>query len=376
MWIRYNPALKYYEYSNNNGSTWAQLPMSAASITEGSIPLPPNVAYTNINNNFSVDQSIVSSDPILYLVDTAQAAGYRHFRLINSEQNLYIQATDEVGSSVAYLRMSRGGQFVVGDRLSVGTQLAPPNSGDLVIARNNNSNSGALYFGSNPAGGAYLFRATDGNYVLAGGAFTVNGTINVGGNIFTTNGYIYPAPVTSPGVGQGSWYLGSHSSYGLYSNTGLYLVSNVWCESAVASNYVVAGLGVRDYNRSTPIGVWITHSPSITPNAGTLSTGALTCQYMFVGKTMFFRLMMTSWGHSGGATEFLVSLPFSIASGGTYQVANACNWYNAGTGNWDVGMIFGYAGESVIRINRTGTAAFPATAGSLHIWASIAVPIP
>ena len=31
------------------------------------------------------------------------------------------------------------------------------------------------------------------------------------------------------GAIQSAWYLGAHSSYGLYSNTGFYLESGVWC---------------------------------------------------------------------------------------------------------------------------------------------------
>lgn len=311
MWIRYNPALKYYEYSNNNGSTWAQLPMSAASITEGSIPLPPNVAYTNINNSFSVNQSIVSSDPTLYLVDTAQAAGYRHFRLINSGQYFYIQSTDEVGNGVAYLRMSRGGHFVVADRLSVGTTVPPPNPGDLVIARNNNSNSGAIYFGSNPAGGAYLFRGTDGNYILSGGALTVNGTITVSGNVFTANGYIYPAPITSPNVVQGNWYLASHSSYGLYTNTGLYLVDYLWCLAIESRAHIRATTGLYDYARANPIGWWTAYTPYTTGSHGPWTPVTLQCAYMFIGKTCFFKYNIESSSTTTENTYLLISIPIA-----------------------------------------------------------------
>ena len=64
------------------------------------------------------------------------------------------------------------------------------------------------------------------------GLFTCAGSIGTPTNTWRSNihpsGYVYPAAITNPGVVQSSWYLGSHSSYGLYCNTGLYVVGDVW----------------------------------------------------------------------------------------------------------------------------------------------------
>ena len=68
-------------------------------------------------------------------------------------------------------------------------------------------------------------------------AVSVNaGNITVAGNYHSTAGYIYPGNAAAGGAYQGSWYLGSHSSFGLYANTGLYCVGDVW-----ASGVSVAG---------------------------------------------------------------------------------------------------------------------------------------
>lgn len=43
-------------------------------------------------------------------------------------------------------------------------------------------------------------------------------------------GYIYPGRIDTPGQ-QTSWLLAAHGSYGLYINTGLYVVGNIWSQT-------------------------------------------------------------------------------------------------------------------------------------------------
>lgn len=61
---------------------------------------------------------------------------------------------------------------------------------------------------------------------------TVGGTASVTGNLFSSSiiyntGQMYPGRVDTVSS-QLSWYLGSHASYGLYSNTGLFLTSGMY----------------------------------------------------------------------------------------------------------------------------------------------------
>lgn len=53
-----------------------------------------------------------------------------------------------------------------------------------------------------------------------GGIYSSGGNINTAGYVQSTN-YIYPGRVDTVAQ-QGSWYLASHGSYGLYTNTGFY----------------------------------------------------------------------------------------------------------------------------------------------------------
>jgi hypothetical protein len=71
------------------------------------------------------------------------------------------------------------------------------------------------------------------------GATSLNSDLYVAGstvsnNIFTRTGtYLWPGrmDIVADGAYQGSWYLASHGGYGLYSNTGLYLGGEFWCNS-------------------------------------------------------------------------------------------------------------------------------------------------
>ena len=61
MWERYNQTTHIFEKSVDNGGSWTPLGLSAAIITEGTFPsgrLPANVAYKDVDNNFTVAQSV------------------------------------------------------------------------------------------------------------------------------------------------------------------------------------------------------------------------------------------------------------------------------------------------------------------------------
>lgn len=66
MWERWNQSTKIFEKSTNNGASWTPLGLDASIITQGVLDparvpagsLPPNVAYTNIQNTFFETQII------------------------------------------------------------------------------------------------------------------------------------------------------------------------------------------------------------------------------------------------------------------------------------------------------------------------------
>lgn len=57
-WQRWNSTTHIFEKSEDNGSVWLPLPLSGATITEGTIP---NVAYKNVANAFTQQQTISSN---------------------------------------------------------------------------------------------------------------------------------------------------------------------------------------------------------------------------------------------------------------------------------------------------------------------------
>jgi hypothetical protein len=77
MHIRYNETLKQYEYSTtgNDQGPWTKLDLSSHSS-----PVPPNIAFTNVKNAWSIDQTLLTytkikgQNSILYFEET-QAAG-------------------------------------------------------------------------------------------------------------------------------------------------------------------------------------------------------------------------------------------------------------------------------------------------------------
>jgi hypothetical protein len=66
MWQRWVEATKIFEKSSDNGASWTPLGLDASIITQGKIhpdrlpvaTLPANVAYKDVNNFFSTDQTV------------------------------------------------------------------------------------------------------------------------------------------------------------------------------------------------------------------------------------------------------------------------------------------------------------------------------
>jgi len=100
--------------------------------------------------------------------------------------------------------------------------------------------------------------ATDIYVSRPGSTLTVYGDINAGtdankGNIYSTYP-IYPGRQDTGWTKQTSWYLGSHPSYGLWSNTGLYLGSSLYCTYVIARNNIHTGNGAYVYPGRVDVG--------------------------------------------------------------------------------------------------------------------------
>ena len=68
-------------------------------------------------------------------------------------------------------------------------------------------------------------------------------------------GVVYPGRVDVSGF-QSSWYLGSHASYGLYSNTGLYLAGTLTVIGGMDPNYLQRGSPPNDFTPESS-GGWV-----------------------------------------------------------------------------------------------------------------------
>lgn len=135
MWQRWNAATKIFEKSSDNGATYTPLGLDASIITQGTFPagrLPANVAYTNVQNQFTGPQNfngpilvVDPGNPIIYFIDNG---GYRG-EIIGSGGNLYLDAT----GSIVFRDMA-GAQRVLIDTaggLTVNGQMAVAGETDI-----------------------------------------------------------------------------------------------------------------------------------------------------------------------------------------------------------------------------------------------------
>ena len=220
MHIRYNEVALKYEYSDTgtDQGPWMTLPL--ANNVGGALA---NVAYTNVINNFTSRQFI----------------------------------TGKLGDNYA------------GSALEI--QTAAPKLSfhwpGLVASQIGMDNAGVIRTYDNPGTGYENFAAK---------TITSNGNIMCGGNIHGTAGYLYPGEIVGGGAFQGTWYLSSHSSYGLYTNTGLFVVGQIW-----------------ERNRGNALGDWIVFAVgqgNFWSNVGTVTFNSGTYVYTYVGSMCFISL--------------------------------------------------------------------------------------
>jgi len=183
------------------------------------------------------------------------------------------------------------------------------------------------------------------------GNLTVSGSISCG-SIIQSTGVIYPGRVDVAGA-QSSWYLGSHGSYGLFTNTGLYIAATttsistftaagildgqstcylrgatrqgldapngtgISCWFVESSNHLRAAAGVYDYARGTPMGDRVNFTPQFDPSSTLVALNGAT--YSIVGHTMTICLHLTM-DFQGGGIPYMV-IPAGQTTSNSYSVA-------------------------------------------------------
>ena len=135
------------------------------------------------------------------------------------------------------------GTAYTGGPLEIRTTLTPRVSfhwPGVVASQIGMDSGGVIRTYDNPGTGYAPFAAANitANGSLIGLSLTVNGNAFLTGYI-EPGGFVYPGRADAPGTQQGSWYLASHGSYGLYTATGLYVAGSIW----TGANIYVGALG-------------------------------------------------------------------------------------------------------------------------------------
>ena len=135
--IRYNPTLKQYESSTTgtDQGPWTKLDIS------GNASIPANIAFTNVDNPWTVAQSQIPSfssirgpNSLLYFVETAGAAEVKMWRFLSYQNgNLH---TERFSGSNVYI--GAGPSFMNDGSFSV--------PADVLANRNLSVGGGQIYF--------------------------------------------------------------------------------------------------------------------------------------------------------------------------------------------------------------------------------------
>ena len=247
------------------------MPINASSL-EGTAPpgvvppLPANIAYTNVANSFIKRQTITPADtdgPSPYYAlevrgpavlngahagiifnQPNQAIDAKKFRIISYADHLRFEAVaDSEGSTIGgETFLDRAGNFTVANNLKAGSFIVAGTCVRAVGARGAPPSTGGgieLFFQS---GSGYLhgYNITTSSYtpiiIYGEGVRIGRGDLYVDGGGAQVFGPIYPGRYDTTWGIQTSWYLASHGSYGLFSNTGLYLSGGLTVVST--SNFI------------------------------------------------------------------------------------------------------------------------------------------
>jgi hypothetical protein len=157
-------------------------------------------------NLFTASQTIsVAGPPVITLRDTTQGADLKIFRIYNATQIFTVDTVNDAQSSI------------------LSTPLQLTRAGDATIGRN----------------------------LIVTGTGTLGGALTVNAVIVTLNG-IYPGRVDIAAT-QTSWYLASHPSYGLWTNSGMWFAAGITANAAssILTSITSRPLGLQGSDSAT-----------------------------------------------------------------------------------------------------------------------------
>lgn len=113
MFLRYNILSKKFEYDGSDGlgaGPWIEIP----------------VAYVDRTNIFTQDQTLNKAIPIININNSSSPIDSRKFRLLNANQEFYIQAiSDDETLSPGLIKTDRAGNFSATGNISERNRTAP-----------------------------------------------------------------------------------------------------------------------------------------------------------------------------------------------------------------------------------------------------------
>lgn len=127
MFIRYNETNKYYEYDTSGGAgtgPWLILPIDYAQIYNPPVippptTIPPNIAFTDVRNQFTQSQNIEALYPRVQLKDTSQPVDQNKAEIININNEVWVHWVNEAEnlqiSLPLKIQKSTGNIIVAGD---------------------------------------------------------------------------------------------------------------------------------------------------------------------------------------------------------------------------------------------------------------------
>jgi hypothetical protein len=131
VWERWNQFTKIFEKSTNNGASWTPLGLDASIITQGQIDparLPtadPNIAYTNVNNQFTAYQNINADAARIQLNDTSAAVDKRKFEILSLAQEAWFHFINdaETAQESIPLKLTRTGDAHISANVRAGAGI-------------------------------------------------------------------------------------------------------------------------------------------------------------------------------------------------------------------------------------------------------------
>lgn len=130
--------------------------------------------------------------------------------------------------------------------------------------------------------------------------------------------------------------------------------------SANRSGDFNVGRDIYEKGRTTPMGHWLTYTPTFTAATGTWTPGSYLARYTLIGKTVIVHLSIESSTLSSATAQVFLTLPLAGLTSGGYS-DNSVVMY---LGGYEIGLSELASGGTSVQIQRvTASGNLPAGAG-------------